>query len=180
MNYQENGYELGWDAEIENEGQEFVVAEPGDYNFVVTGFERTRHEGSEKIPPCNKAVLTIKLDGPGLNGECIVKHNMFMHSKMEWKLCEFFTAIGQRKKGQKVRMNWNTVIGARGRCKVTKRCFKSKNTGTDLWTNDIEKFYAPEGSDLPFTMGQNQGGYAAPQGNPAAPGAAPSWQGGKF
>ena len=112
-------------------------------------------------------------------GECIVKHNLFLHTKSEWKLCEFFTAIGQRKKGQKVSMNWNAVIGARGRCRVSKRSFKSKNGGGELWTNDIDKFYAPEDGDLPFTMGQSQGGYAATQGNPA-PGASPSWQGGKF
>lgn len=186
MDYQNNGYELGLDAEIENDGQEFVVAEPGDYNFVVTGFERARHGGSEKIPPCNKAILSIQLDGPGINGSCIVKHNLYLHSKSEWRLCEFFTAIGQRKKGQKVSMNWNAVIGARGRCKVSKRSFRNKENTKDLWTNDIDKFYEPEGSDLPFTMGQNQSGYAAPQGNPAAPqgypasGAAPSWQGGKF
>lgn len=185
MDYQNNGYELGWDAEIENDGQEFVVAEPGDYNFVVTGFERARFAGSEKMPPCNQAKLTIRLEIPGAAGECIVKHNLFLHSKSEWKLCEFFTAIGQRKKGQKVSMNWNAVTGARGRCKVSKRSFKTKD-GKELWTNDIDKFYAPEGSELPFTMGQSQGSYAAPQGNPAAPqgypapGAAPSWQGGKF
>lgn len=70
--------------------------------------------------------------------------------ELERKLCEFFTAIGQRKKGQRVSMNWNAVIGSRGRCKVTKRSFKSKNTGADLWTNDIEKFYAPADADLPF------------------------------
>lgn len=180
MDYQNNGYELGWDAEIENDGQEFVVAESGDYNFVVTGFERARFAGSEKMPPCNQAKLTIKLEMPGAAGECIIKHNLFLHSKSEWKLCEFFTAIGQRKKGQKVSMNWNAVIGARGRCKVSKRSFKSKNGGGDLWTNYIDKFYAPEDSDLPYNANSlPQGGYSAPQGNPA-PGAAPSWQGGKF
>ena len=174
MDYQNNGYELGWDAEIENDGQEFVVAEPGDYNFVVTGFERARFAGSEKMPPCNQAKLTIKLEMPGAAGECIIKHNLFLHSKSEWKLCEFFTAIGQRKKGQKVSMNWNAVIGARGRCKVSKRSFKSKNGGGDLWTNDIDKFYAPEDNDLPYHTNN------LPQGSPAAPQAAPSWQGGKF
>ena len=173
MDYHNNGYELGWDAEIENDGQEFVVVEPGDYNFVVTGFERARFAGSEKMPPCNQAKLSIRMEVPGAAGECIVKHNLFLHSKSEWKLCEFFTAIGQRKKGQKISMNWNAVIGARGRCKVSKRSFKSKNGGGDLWTNDIDKFYAPEDNDLPYQTNN------LPQGNPA-PQAAPPWQGGKF
>ena len=54
-----------------------------------------------------------------------------------------------RKKGQKISMNWNAVPGARGRCKVSKRSFKNRDS-KDLWTNDIDKFYAPEDSDLPF------------------------------
>lgn len=162
--YMNNGYELSWDAEIENEGKEFIVAEPGDYGFTVIGFERSRHSGSEKMPPCNKAILQIRLDVSGVDGECIVKHNLFLHSKYEWKLCEFFTSIGQRKKGQRVSMNWNAVIGSKGRCKVSKRSFKSKDGQKDLWTNDIDKFYAPEGSDLPFQTNN------LPQANPAATG----------
>ena len=121
MSYNNDGYELRWDSEIENEGSEFIVAEPGDYDFTVIGFERARFAGSDKMPPCNQAKLSIRIDIPGASGECVIKHNLFLHSKTEWKLCEFFTAIGQRKKGQRVSMNWNAVIGSRGRCKVTKR-----------------------------------------------------------
>ena len=150
MSYNSDGYELGWDSEIENEGSEFIVAEPGDYDFTVIGIERARFAGSDKMPACNQAKLSIRIDIPGASGECVIKHNLFLHSKTEWKLCEFFTAIGQRKKGQRVSMNWNAVIGSSGRCKVTKRSYKSKNTGADLWTNDIEKFYAPADADLPF------------------------------
>ena len=168
--YMNDGYELGWDAEIENEGKDFVVAEPGDYNFTVTGFERGRFEGSAKMPPCNQAKLTIRIDIPGSNGECIIKCNLFLHSKSEWKLCEFFTSIGQRKKGERVQMNWNRVVGSIGRCRVTKRSFKN-NSGKELWTNDIDKFYPAE--DLPFQTNN------LPQGTPAS-GGAPSWQGGKF
>lgn len=152
--YVNEGYELSWDAEIENEGQEFVVAEEGDYGFTVTGFERARFEGSKKMPPCNQAKLSIKLDMP--NGEnCVIKHNLFLHTKTEWKLCEFFTAIGLRKHGQRASMNWNAVNGAHGRCRVSKRSFVSKE-GKTIWTNDIDKFYEPDESDLPYTLGQQK------------------------
>lgn len=142
--YENKGYELDWDSEIENEGSEFVVAEPGDYDFTVTGFERGRFQGSAKMPPCNQAKLTIRLDLP--EGTCEIKHNLFLHSKTEWKLCEFFTAIGQRQSGQRVAMNWNAVIGSKGRCKVSKRSFESRD-GKTLWANDIDKFYAPSNAD---------------------------------
>ena len=148
-NYNNDGYELGWDAEIEKESADFIVAEPGDYDFVVTGFERARFAGSAKMPPCNQAKLSIKLIIPGEGGECIVKHNLFLYSKTEWKLCQFFTSIGQRQKGQRVRMNWNAVIGSRGRCKVSKRSWEKDNK--TYWTNDIDEFYAPEQNNgLPY------------------------------
>lgn len=152
--YENKGYELDWDSEIENEGSEFIVAEPGDYDFVVTEFERGRFQGSTKMPPCNQAKLTIRLEIPGSDGTCEIKHNLFLHSKTEWKLCEFFTAIGQRQSGQRVAMNWNAVIGSRGRCKVSKRSYESNKTpGKTLWTNDIDKFYPPQvpaSGNLPF------------------------------
>lgn len=137
----DNGYELGWDSEIEKDGVPFVVAEPGDYPFTVVGFERARFNGSAKMPACNQAKLTLKLDMPD-GGECRVQHNLFLHSKTEWKLCEFFTAIGQRQKGQRLAPNWNAVMGASGRCKVTKRKYTNRD-GREVETNDVEKFYEP-------------------------------------
>ncbi len=144
------GYELGWDSEIENEGTPFVVAEPGDYNFTVIGMERARFAGSDKMPPCNQAKLTLQLEMHD-GSACNVKHNLFLHSKTEWKLCEFFTAIGQRQKGQRIAPNWNNLIGAKGRCQISKRAYRG-NDGSEKWTNDVVKFYEPEHlSGLPFT-----------------------------
>lgn len=132
--------ELDWDDAIENDGEEFVVMPAGDYDFEVTDFERARHPGSEKLPPCNKAIVSIKIKGA--DKSTIIKHNLFLHSKCEGMLCAFFTGIGQRKHGQKVTMNWNAVIGSVGRCKVGIRNWKSKN-GDDMQSNEIKKFYEP-------------------------------------
>ena len=59
-----NNMIMDWDDALENDGQEYVVLEEGDYNFTVTGFERGRFPGSAKIPPCNKAALTLAVDTP--------------------------------------------------------------------------------------------------------------------
>lgn len=141
--YVNDGYELGWDAEIERDSPEFIVVPAGDYPFTVTAFERGRHAGSEKLPPCNKAILSIKLDIPEDQGICTIKHNLFLHTKTEGRICEFFTAIGQRKHGERVKMNWNAVTGARGRCKVSIRRYTGSN-GEERETNEIIKFYEPE------------------------------------
>ena len=145
-----NGYELDWGAEIEKESA-FVLAPAGDYNFTIVGFSRERHPGADWLPACNKAVLSVRIVTQA-GEECIIKHNLFLHSKREWQLCEFFTAIGQRQSGQRVAMNWNAVNGATGRCKVKVR--KYTKNGTEYETNDIDKFYAPDGNLLPKAPNQ--------------------------
>ncbi len=132
--------ELDWDSEISHDS-EFVLLPEGEYDFTVTKFERGRHNGSDKLPACNKAVLTIEVtDG---KNKATITHNLFLHQKTEGMLCEFFTAIGQRKHGEKLKMNWPGVMGAKGRCKV----YVDKWTGKDgqqKEANKIKKFLAPK------------------------------------
>jgi hypothetical protein len=148
------GREFGWDDQIENDSPDFVVLPEGDYSFEVVEFERGRHPGSEKLPACNKAIVHIRLQGA--EGTSTVKHNLFLHSITEGMLCAFFAGIGQRKKGEKVTMNWNAVVGAKGRCKVGIRKFRS-DKGDDLTFNEIKKFYDPE--EAPANKGFKAGSF---------------------
>ncbi len=132
--------ELNWDDQIENDSPEFVTLPEGDYDFEIIDFERARHNGSDKLPACNKAIVHIKIQGP--EGVAVIKHNLFLHSITEGMLCAFFTAIGQRKKGEKVSMNWGQVIGSSGRAKVGIRKWKNDN-GEEKVFNEIKKFYEP-------------------------------------
>lgn len=56
--------ELGWDDEISRES-DFTIIPEGDYDFTVTGFERGRYDGSEKLPPCNMAIVTLAVTAAG-------------------------------------------------------------------------------------------------------------------
>lgn len=132
---------LNWDDTIQNDSPDFILLEEGDYDFEVMAFERARHAGSEKLPPCNKAVISIKISVP--QGDAIIKHNLFLHTKTEGMLCAFFTSIGQRKHGEALRMDWNKVIGAKGRCKVSQRKWINSEE-KELTGNDIKKFHEPE------------------------------------
>ncbi|MEG1491928.1 MAG: DUF669 domain-containing protein [Oscillospiraceae bacterium] len=138
------GTELGWDDAIEKDGPDYITLPAGDYDFTITNFERGRYSPKEgaKLPPCNMATLFVELDG-GLIGKCTIKHNLFLHTNTEGLLCEFFTSIGQRRHGERVTMNWNAVVGSRGRCKVTIRTYKNKS-GEDVQINEIKKFYEPD------------------------------------
>lgn len=135
------GCELNWEDIIENDSPDFVVLPEGDYDFEVTEFERARHPGSDKLPPCNKAIVHLKIQGA--SGISIIKHNLFLHSITEGMLCAFFTAIGQRKRGEKVTMNWNKVVGSRGRAKVSIKKW-TNDKGNELEFNEIKKFYELE------------------------------------
>lgn len=133
--------EFNWDDIIENDSGEYILLPEGDYDFKVLSFERERHQGSAKLPPCNKAVLNIEVTSP--QGKTTIRHNLFLHSKCEGLLCAFFSSIGQRKRGEKLQMNWNSVTGATGKCKVKIHTW-TKDDGSQGQSNEISKFYEKE------------------------------------
>src|SRR5690606_25971640 len=102
--------------------------------------------GSEKLPACNKAVIHIRIEGP--EGSTTIYHNLFLHTKTEGLLTQFFTGIGQRKKGERFRMDWSKVVGARGRAKVGIRRWIGDD-GNERVYNEIKRFYEPEEQPQP-------------------------------
>lgn len=137
MAYQNDGYELDWNGTIEHDAPEFTLLPAGDYDFQVVQLERARHAGSAKLPPCNKAIVHIRIEDAGEVN--IVKHNLFLHSRCEGLLCDFFAGIGQRQKGERKAMDWSKVVGAKGRAKIGIRTY-SKD-GREYQANEIKKFY---------------------------------------
>lgn len=171
-NFAENlqGRALDWDDEISLDSPEYITIPEGEYDFTVTGFERGRYQPgpNAKLPSCNMAQLTIEVQTP--DGLCVpVRDRLFLHSSTEGFLCEFFTAIGQRRHGERVRMNWGAVLGSRGRARVGVRTYQKD--GETRTINEIKKYLEPK--DLP----------AAPPAPPATPGkqtAISGFQAGKF
>lgn len=137
------GYELGWDDTIEKDSPDFILLPKGDYDFTVTSVERSRYSPKEgsKLPPCNMAVVTLEIESS--EGTVHIKNNLYLHSSCEGLLCAFFTSIGQRKPGEPLKMNWPSVQGSRGRCKLGTRTYKNSE-GEDVTVNDIKKFYEPD------------------------------------
>ncbi len=133
--------ELGWDDTIQKESLEFITLPEGDYDFVVESFDRGRHNGSDKLPPCNKAILKLHISAP--QGEVTVVHNLFLHTITEGMLSAFFECIGQKKKGEPLRMNWQAVPGAKGRLKLGIRSYQKD--GENRTINEVKRFYPYEG-----------------------------------
>lgn len=136
------GYELDWDSEIEQDSQEYITLPAGTYPFRVENFERGLYDGGSKIPKCKMALLTLKLDGGEL-GIANATERLFLHSSMEWKLSEFFAAIGLKKKGERVTMNWNAVPGAVGMAEVEVNTYTNKE-GKERQNNRVTKFLPAE------------------------------------
>lgn len=126
--------ELDWDEGIELTQGGFEVLPEGEYEYTVVKFERQRHAGSDKLPSCPKAVLT--LDMKNAEGRGQVTHNLFLHTKTQGLLSAFFVSIGQGNVGDKIKLDWGKVPGATGRAKVTIRKFTKKD-GSEGESNDV-------------------------------------------
>lgn len=130
---------LGWDDEIQNENS-FLLLPEGDYQFKITNFTKAHHEGSAKIPPCPKAIVDFEISNTDGN-LLTISENFLLHSKLEWKLSQFFASIGMKKKGEPLRMCWSpALIGKTGMCKIIIRKYPGAD-GQDHQKNQIEKLY---------------------------------------
>lgn len=113
-----NDTPMDWDSPIENDGEGsgefFVFPDGSEVSFEVTKF--TRAVSDRRNCPMAKLELTLT-DGEG--HEAKAWDNITLHSSSEWKLCQFFTAIGQRRHGEKIKPDWTKVYGAKGRATVT-------------------------------------------------------------
>lgn len=137
LNKTNQNMEIGWDDTIQEDGQELVLLEEGDYNFTVTNFERGRFPGGQKIPACNKASITVQIETEA--GLTLIKFDLLLYRSVEWRISSFFRCIGQKKHGEKLTMNWDTVIGSKGRAHVTQRKY-TNNYGEEKTVNDIGRF----------------------------------------
>lgn len=140
---------LGWDDEVE-EGSPFVLLPEGEYPFVVTNLEKGIYEkpaNRESKIPANapKATVTIEIQAP--TGETTtLTENFYLYKKMQWKINQFFTSIGALKNAEgKVKMNWGTVLGARGKAKITVNNYTNRD-GKEGQNNRIDSFLEPETS----------------------------------
>lgn len=159
------GHELSWDSVIENDGSEFTLLPEGDYPFTVVKFERGRFGGSDKMPPCNMATLTLDVRDPATGASATVTENLMLHTRMEWKLCQFFVSIGQRAHGEQHKMDWTRVPGATGWCRLIVNKWVGKKDGREMENNRVDRFLAPD---------------EAPAAAASQPPAAPAWKAGTF
>lgn len=144
MPEKDEGRALEWDDAIENDGEDFsLLPEGSEVVFVVTKLEKGQ---SQKLN-CPMAIVTLKCAGDA--GRTIVTENLILHSSCEWKLCQFFTAIGQRKHGEKLVPRWNEVPGATGNARLTIEKWTNRH-GVVKESNKVKNFLNPVQEDATF------------------------------
>lgn len=159
-NISNDNYALDWDDEINVEEPEFTILPEGDYAFEVTKVERGRYEGGEKIPPCPKAIVSLKVFGE--NEEAYVTESLLLCKKMEWKISQFFLSLGLKKHGEPFKPVWNRAVGLSGKCRLEVNHYKDKN-GNDRENNRVKRYYDHSGnaSAASQTPAQKNSGWKA-------------------
>lgn len=141
---------LDWDSIIEDDSDGYTLLPPGEYIGRVAWYEAGCHKGSEKVPPCQKAIIHIILDTP--DGPKSMTANLLLQIRMEWKLREFFRAVSENRDGEGPRMNWKTLRGAPIAVHVRVRSYTTPE-GEERMVNDIDKFLAFDASRFPADPG---------------------------
>ena len=85
--------------------------------------------------------MRLRVEAP--EGTAYINHNLFLHTKTEGILSAFFACIGQKKKGESLRMNWKTVPGSIGKAKVGIHKYVN-DSGEERRYNDVKRFYPRE------------------------------------
>jgi hypothetical protein len=138
---------LNWDSAISADGNSFEVLPAGRYRFEVLKLERATSQG-KSTAGAPMARLEIKLLDPATGKIGMARETLVLHKNTEWKLCEFFRAIGHRKHGEAIKPRWNEVVGASGECTVGVETF-TKQDGSSGESNKVSKFHDVPGSTTP-------------------------------
>jgi hypothetical protein len=139
-----DGYALDWDSEIKNDGESFSLLPDGceaDFTILEVGRARVAN-GKYAGSPMAK----IKVKATYKGESTTINENLILHSKMEWKLCQFFTAIGQRKHGDPLCPRWNEVPGSFGKLKVKIEKYTVTNKDgiqEERESNKVDKWLEP-------------------------------------
>lgn len=115
----------------------------GFYPFRVEKMERERYQGSQKMPQCPMAKLTLAVAGTD-GRETAVQQRLYITRNKLWKVSRFMEAVGRgRNEAGKVIIDWGGIEGMGGFVKLKVRSYTGRD-GQERQTNDVEWFVKPE------------------------------------
>ena len=105
----QDGYTDDYSYTINKDPQERALIPAGTYAFRVGDLTRTRSAKSDN--PMVRLRLVLEMPDGGTES---AYDNLVITPAAEWRLAEFFTSIGQKRKGVPMRIDWSTVAGSTG------------------------------------------------------------------
>lgn len=115
----------------------------GFYPFRVEKMERERYQGSQKMPQCPMAKLTLAVAGAD-GRDTAVQQRLYITRNQLWKVSRFMESVGRgRNEAGKVIIDWGGIEGAAGWVKLKVRSYTGRD-GQERQTNDVEWFVKPE------------------------------------
>lgn len=115
----------------------------GFYPFRVERMERERYQGSQKMPQCPMAKLTLAVAGTD-GRETAVQQRLYITRNQLWKVSRFMESVGRGRNGAgKVIIDWGGIEGMGGFVKLKVRSYTGRD-GQERQTNDVEWFVKPE------------------------------------
>lgn len=129
------GRNFGWNDTISNDGEDYSPLAPGDYNFEITNLEK-----AITAKGANMAKLTFKVYDDNHQGT--ITDNIVLNDRCEWKISQFFRSIGLKKHGETIKMQWDKVLGAKGRLRIKKSSFIGRD-GTEKESREVDRYFDP-------------------------------------
>lgn len=115
----------------------------GFYPFRVERMERERYQGSQKMPQCPMAKLTLAVTGAD-GRDTSVQQRLYITRNQLWKVSRFMESVGRgRNEAGKVIIDWGGIEGMGGFVKLKVRSYTGRD-GQERQTNDVEWFVKPE------------------------------------
>lgn len=135
---------LDWDVcEADPDDGGWTLLPEGFYPFRVERMERERYQGSQKMPQCPMAKLTLAVTGAD-GRDTTVQQRLYITRNQLWKVSRFMESVGRgRNADGKVIIDWGGIEGMGGFVKLKVRSYTGRD-GRERQTNDVEWFVKPE------------------------------------
>lgn len=144
MSNENNMTVYDWDSEIGVDGADFSPLPAGTYAFAVTDLKKEYFSGSAKLPACPRAALTLEVFDPDSGRTVTVYDTLLLCAKMEWKVSSYLRAVGLKKHGEKIRPNWDAMVGKSGVVEVTIEDYQNKE-GATRQRNRVKSYVDADG-----------------------------------
>ena len=135
-----------WTWSLTDDSDGYQLLQPGIYRARIKRFEQGEFKGSAKLSACPRAIITLAVETE--NGPQEVTVSLLVHKKLEWKLSQFFRAIGRKKHGEELQMDWSGLVGLPLKVHITIRSYTNRD-GEERQCNDVDRFYDFDPDDFP-------------------------------